>query len=463
VPLKTKKTIHSFLSSLKLTIALLIIIAVASVLGTVIPQQYGAEGSLHNLSPGFIRAFELLQLSDIYHSVWFIILMSLLSLNLITCSVRRFPITWKLFRKTASLDSDTPFKNMAPQRIITVEGNTDELIGKAENLFHRRYKRIKKKDTASSTVLYGERGAYSRFGVYITHASILVVIAGAIIGSLLGFDAFVNLAEGESTNTVHLARQKGMKKLDFTVQCNTFSVSYYDNGMPKEYRSNLTFLKDTNIIHQGPLLVNHPVTINGIRFYQASYGTIPGNGAYLTIRKGNDWQTTERAKIKDTFNLEDKDIKAQIVRIEEDFMSMGPAVLIDIDSAGSTTRFWVFKYIERIEKRFPEILERFPKFNPGLFKPYHFTLDEIESAYYTGLQVSRDPGVHTVAVGSFFIVVGFFITFFGSHKRIWILVDTQEGKNRVSIAARSTRDPVGLAREVDNLIKHLKKVDIAHR
>jgi cytochrome c biogenesis protein len=457
VPLKTKHTILSFLSSLKLTIALLIIIAAASIVGTIIPQQYGAGGPFHNLSPELTKAFELLGLSDLYHSMWFIILMSLLSLNLITCSVRRFPTTWKLYRKTASLDSDTPFKNLAPQRIITVEGNTEELIGKAENLFRRRYKRVIKKGTASSTVLYGERGAYSRFGVYITHTSILVVIVGAIIGSLLGFEAFVNLAEGESTNTVYLARQKGIKKLDFTVQCNTFSISYYDNGMPKEYRSNLTFLKDTRVIHQGPLLVNHPITISGIRFYQANYGTIPGDEASLTIRKGNDGQTTKRARINDPFYLEDTDIQAQVVRIEENFMSMGPAVLIDIDAEGTTTRFWVFKYIERIEKRFPEILERFPKFNPGLFKPYHFTLDEIESAYYTGLQVSRDPGVYTVAVASFFIVVGFFITFFSSHKRIWLLVDTQEGRNRVSIAARSTRDPVGLAREVDNLILHLKK------
>jgi cytochrome c biogenesis protein len=457
VPLKTKHTILSFLSSLKLTIALLIIIAAASIVGTIIPQQYGAGGPFHNLSPELTKAFELLGLSDLYHSMWFIILMSLLSLNLITCSVRRFPTTWKLYRKTASLDSDTPFKNLAPQRIITVEGNTEELIGKAENLFRRRYKRVIKKGTASSTVLYGERGAYSRFGVYITHTSILVVIVGAIIGSLLGFEAFVNLAEGESTNTVYLARQKGIKKLDFTVQCDTFSISYYDNGMPKEYRSNLTFLKDTRVIHQGPLLVNHPITISGIRFYQANYGTIPGDEASLTIRKGNDGQTTKRARINDPFYLEDTDIQAQVVRIEENFMSMGPAVLIDIDAEGTTTRFWVFKYIERIEERFPGILERFPKFNPGLFEPYYFTLDEIESIYYTGLQVSRDPGVYTVAVASFFIVVGFFITFFSSHKRIWLLVDTQEGRNRVSIAARSTRDPVGLAREVDNLILHLKK------
>jgi cytochrome c biogenesis protein len=446
-----------FLSSLKLTIALLIIIAALSLLGTVIPQQYGSDGTLRHINPGVAKAFESLQLLDVYHSVWFILLMCLLSLNLITCSLNRFPTSWKLFRKTPSLDPDKPFKNLRPENIIIVEGNSRELIAKIENLFPKRYKRVRKKDAASSTLFYGEKGAYSRFGVYITHASILVVIAGTIVGSLLGFEAFVNLAEGESTNTVYLARQKETKKLDFTVRCDTFSISYYDNGMPKEYRSNLSFLKGNEVVYQGALLVNHPISINGIRFYQASYGTIPGDEVYLTIRKGKDEQTTKRIKIKDPFYLKDNDIKLQVVKIEENFMSMGPAVLIDIKSPAGGARFWVFKYIDKMKERFPGLLQKFPKFNPGNFKPYYFMLDKIESRYYTGLQLSRDPGTYFVAIGAFFIIIGFFITFFSSHKRVWVRIDEQEGKSRISIEATSTRDPVGLKRETDRLMKLLRQ------
>ncbi len=207
-----KKILLSFLSSLKLTIALLIIIAVASILGTVIPQQYGGGEAFRHLSPGLVKAFKSLQLFDMYHSVWFIILMGLLSLNLITCSLNRFPTSWKLFRKKASLDRSKPFENLSPDRILVIEGKPHEVIGRVENLLKKRCKRVRKKDTANSTVFYGEKGTYSHFGVYVIHLSILIIIAGAIIGSLLGFNAFVNIAEGESANTVHLGRQKGMKK-----------------------------------------------------------------------------------------------------------------------------------------------------------------------------------------------------------------------------------------------------------
>jgi cytochrome c biogenesis protein len=458
VPAEMIKTIIAFFSSLKLTIALLIIIAAASVLGTVIPQQYGAVESFRTLSPKLRDLFESLQLFDLYHSTWFIILMGLLSANLIACSLKRFPGSWKLFKKIPSLDPDKPFQDLPPERILYVDGKPHGIMGKLEHLLRKRYKRVRKKDTERGLVFYGEKGAYSRFGVYITHASVLVVIAGAIAGSLLGFDAYVNLAEGESTNAVRLIRQNGTKQLGFTVRCDKFTISYHDNGMPKEYRSRLSFLKDNTVIFQGPLLVNHPITIDGIRFYQASYGSIPGHEVHLTVRKGNGETVSKTARADDPFSLNGKDARVEVVRIEENFMSMGPAVLLEIISPKGSTSFWVFKYIEKIVDRFPGILEKVPKFNPGLFRPYLFGLDRIESRYYTGLQISRDPGVYTVAAGSFFVILGFFITFFSAHRRLWIRVDEQGEKSRISISATSNKDPVGLNREVEHLMKHISSL-----
>jgi cytochrome c biogenesis protein len=454
-----KKKVLSLVSSLKLTIALLIIIAVASILGTVIPQQYGGGESFSHLGPGLVKAFKSLQLFDMYHSVWFIILMGLLSLNLISCSLNRFPASWKLFKKIPPLDSGKPFENLSPERAVIVERKLSEVISRVENLLRGRYKKVRRKDTANTVLFYGQKGAYSHFGVYIIHVSILIVISGAIIGSLFGFEAYVNVPEGESTKTVYLTRHKETKTLDFTVRCDKFSIAYYENGMPKEYRSNLSFLKNNNVIYQGPLLVNHPITFDGIRFYQASYGSIPGGQAYITFKKGNEEATSITAKLKDSFYIKEQDAEVTILRIEKNLMSMGPAVLIGIQYPEGTMRFWVFKHIEKIKQGITGLFEKVPRFNPGLFKPYYFKLDKIETKYYTGLQLSHDPGVSIVAIGSFSIVIGFIITFFSSHRRLWVRVDEQEGKSRISIAATSNRDPVGLNREVDHLIGHLKRTE----
>ncbi len=459
MPLKMKKTPLSFLSSLKLTITLLIIIAVASILGTIIPQQYEGGESFRHLSPGLVKAFRSLQLFDMYHSVWFIILMGLLSLNLIVCSVNRFPTSWRLFRKIPSLDRSKPFEDLSSDRVLIIERKLNEVISRVENLLRRRYKRVRRSDTANTTIFYGEKGAYSHFGVYIIHVTILLFISGAIIGSLFGFNAYVNIPEGESTNTVNLERQEGIKELDFTVRCDRFSISYYDNGMPKEYRSNLSFLKDNKAIYQGPLLVNHPITFNGIKFYQASYGSIPGGQASITIKKRNGEETGIMVKLKDSFYLEEKDAKVTILRIEDNIMSRGQAVLLNIQSSEGNMRLWVFKDIEKIKEAIPSLFEKVPKFNPGLFEPYYFKLNNIENKYYTGLQLSHDPGASIVAIGSFFIIIGLIVTFFSSHKRLWVRLDEKQGRTRIMVGATSNRDPVGLKRETEYLLMHLKKTE----
>ena len=458
MPLKMKKTFFSFLSSLKLTIILLIIIAVASIVGTIIPQQYEGGETFRHLSPGLVQVFDSLQLFDMYHSIWFIILMGLLSLNLIVCSLNRLPASWKLFSAIPSPDRKKPFENLLPENVLLIEKDRNEVINRMENLLRKKYKKIKRKDADNATFFYGEKGAYSNFGVYIIHLSILIVITGAIIGSLLGFGAFVNIPEGESTNTVHLGRQKGVKKLDFTVRCDKFTISFYENGMPKEYRSNLSFLKDNNVILQGPLLVNHPITVNGIRFYQASYGTTPGGQAHITVRRENEKETTVKVKQKDSFYLKEKNATVNIVKIEKNFMSMGPAVLMHIQNPEGTVRIWVFKRIEQMRDRIPDLIKKVPTFNPGRYKPYYFKLNRIESNYYTGLQLSQDPGVVIVAIGSFFVILGLFVTFFSSHKRLWVMVDDQEGKSRISVGARSNKDPVGLKRETEHLLRHFSSM-----
>ncbi|UCH01029.1 MAG: cytochrome c biogenesis protein ResB [Deltaproteobacteria bacterium] len=452
-----KKTPLSFLSSLKLTFTLLLIIAIASILGTVIPQEYEGGESFSHLSPGLVKAFNSLQLFDMYHSVWFIILMCLLSLNLIVCSVNRFPTSWRLFRKVPSLDRSKPFEDLSPDRVLVIERRLNEVIARVENLVRRRYKRVRRSDTANTTLFQGEKGAYSHFGVYIIHLSILIFILGEIIGSLFGFNAFVNLPEGEFTSTVYLRRQRGIKKLDFTVRCDKFSIAYYDNGMPKEYRSDLSFLKNNKAIYQGPLLVNHPITFDGIKFYQASYGSVPGGQAYITIKKANERQSSIAVKLKDSFYLKEKDARVTISRIEENLMDMGPAVLLKIQSPQGNMRLWVFKDIEKIKEDIPDLFQKVPKFNPGLLKPYYFKLNSIETKYYTGLQVSHDPGASIVAIGAFFIIIGLIITFFSSHKRLWVRLDEKDHRTRIMVGARSNRDPVGLKRETEYLLRHLKK------
>lgn len=447
----------SFFSSVKLTLALLIVIALAAVLGTVIPQQEAADTFTSRLSPGMVSVFQKLQLFDIYHSVWFMILMGLLSINLIVCSLNRLPASWKLFRGKSVLDEYDVFRDLPPEQTIMSERTRSDEASRLEGILKKNYRRVERKEAQKGVFLTGEKGNASYLGVYVIHFSILVILTGMIVGFFFGFDAYVSVAEGESVDTVELKGGKGFKKLDFAVRCDRFTVEYYEDGTPKAYRSELTFTRNGNTIHQGAVLVNHPATVEGVRFYQASYGTVPSGDALIVVRKGRDRTHVMRIGAGQEFDLPGKEGRAKIIRVEGNFMRMGPAVKMQIQSAKRDVQFWVFQNIDEMEAAHPGLKEQVPIFDPGLFNPYVFSLITIQPRHYTGLQVNRDPGVPIVIGGSFLLVSGFMFVFFYSHRRVWIGVAQEGAKTKISIAGRSNKDRVGLDREISRLIGEIRK------
>lgn len=371
--MKKSNALWSLFSSINLTIVLLLLIVLLSVAGSLIPQQEAAREFARNIPPGWSSALQKMQFFDLYHSIWFLFLLGLLSLNLIVCSLNRFPVTWQRIRAKAFPDSFTSLENLSPALTILTEERHDTTIQKLEDMLKKKYRKVEKRETAQGDFLYGEKGRFSHFGVYVIHLGILIIIGGAVIGYLFGFDAYVQVAEGDAVDTIELKGDRGAKKLNFTLRCDRFSVDFYEDGAPKEYRSDLTFLKNDRVVYQGSLLVNHPITFEGLRFYQASYGTVPDGHA-----------------------------QDQVLQI--------------------------------------------------------FSLDHMER-YYTGLQVVYDPGLPIVASGAFLMFAGFMVVFFSSHRQVWIGVETQGHRTRISITGRTNRDHRRLQKEMENVMMEYTKLE----
>ena len=372
--MKKSNALWSLFSSINLTIVLLLLIVLLSIAGSLIPQQEAAREFARNIPPGWSSALQKMQFFDLYHSIWFLFLLGLLSLNLIVCSLNRFQVTWQRFRAKAFPDSFTSLENLSPALTILTEERHDTTIQKLEDMLKKKYRKVEKRETAQGDFLYGEKGRFSHFGVYVIHLGILIIIGGAVIGYLFGFDAYVQVAEGDAVDTIELKGDRGAKKLNFTLRCDRFSVDFYEDGAPKEYRSDLTFLKNDSIAYQGSLLVNHPITFEGLRFYQASYGTVPDGHAQV-----------------------------QVLQI--------------------------------------------------------FSLDHMDRRYYTGLQVVYDPGLPIVASGAFLMFAGFMVVFFSSHRQVWIGVETQGDRTRISITGRTNRDHRRLQKEMENVMMEYTKLE----
>jgi cytochrome c biogenesis protein len=441
--LKKANFLWSFFSSIKLSISLLFLIVVIFIVSTLIPQQEDTS--------------KIIWMGELYHSNVFYILMGLLSINLIICSINRLPLSLRQYEAPHFPAPSGLFKNLPPNRIIFKDKKMEDASRVVEAFLASKFKSYKKKDMDKEHLFYLQKGRFSVFGVYIVHLGVLIIIAGAVIGSIFGFEADVNLKEGEETAIVQLVKGKGTRQLDFSVRCDKFIVAFYDTGAPKTYRSDLSFIKGGRVISKGSTLVNHPVTFDDLRFYQSSYGLSEESKAVLSYRNANAKDEEISVTQGETFVLPEQKAKVSVLRVEDDMMQYGPAVKLNIEANNKNIQFWVFQNIKDIEAANPGLFSKVPLFNPGLFKPLVFSLNRIETQYYTGLRVVRDPGVPFVLAGAISLLTGMIIIFFLSYQRVWVLIRQEPEGVTISAAGHSNRNNEILQRQIDDLCMKIDK------
>lgn len=263
-------------ASVKLALSLLLALAVFSIAGTILPQnQHPAV--YQQMLGDYAPLVRLLGLDDMYHAWWFLALLALLAANLVVCSLDRLPTTLKALRKDPDHELDHPRK-AGKELLLAVA--PEQAAQSARLILAKAVGPVHQKEAQGRVTLFAQRGAWSRFGVYIVHASVLIIFAGAIIGLLWGFDGYMNVSEGGQENVVRLMRG-GELPLDFAVRLDKFSIEHYQNGMVSEYRSKLSFVKDGKALLTRDIVVNDPAKFEHVDFYQSSFGYDLGRAELL--------------------------------------------------------------------------------------------------------------------------------------------------------------------------------------
>lgn len=277
--------------------------------------------------------------------------------------------------------------------------------------------------------------------VYVVHLSVLLVLCGALVGSIFGFKGFMNIPEGEATNEVMLDGSDRGMNLPFQIRCDRFDVSYYDNGMPREFRSDLTLIRDGKEVLKRELRVNDPLTYEGITFYQASYGA---------ILKDADVELTDRESgavrrlvipFREWVDIPGTRDRAQILRFDADFRGLGPVMVLITSRAGG----------EPSGSRI--LIER--DFHGNRVENYNVRVLHATRIPYTGLQVKQDPGVWLVWLGFAAMLVGIGLTYYVSHRRLWVWAAGEAG-TKIVIAGRTNRNEISFEQEFNRLCDRLQ-------
>jgi cytochrome c biogenesis protein len=416
---KTVRKIWQTLGAIKTGVILLILVVILSAAGTIILQRPATEADemQRAYSPQVLRLLDGIGLTDVFHAWWFVLLLSLVSLSIIAASVQRFPNAWRFFSRPYK-STDETFRNALPNHVLIPIRDEVTALSAAERAFKKAGFKPEHIVRESSFSLFGERNRFSEMAVYIVHASLLLIFLGGIVDALYGWRAFVTLNRGQQSSQVQT--QNGSKlDLGFAVRCDGAGQENYADGTPKRWWSDLVVLDDGQPVLRKQIVVNDPLVYRGIRFYQASYGNTgkldklvltatprDGNAPHdLTIATDQtvslDPDTTVRlAEFIPDYVVRD----GQIYNRSADVENPAAHLVVESKKSGQSVNFW---------------LPAIPGFEQNASSPYTFEGKDLQMAYFTGLEVSHEPGQWSVWAGVLLMGLGLAVVFYLVHVRVW--------------------------------------------
>jgi len=431
--------VWEFFISVKLAIVTLIVLASTSILGTIIEQNQPPE-KYHQIYEDWAFALmDRMNLFDMYHSAWFLLMLVLFTVNLSCCTIDRFPKMLKVVRNPRTKLDGGLEKSLSLSDRWKKKGNLSEWAAKYAEALSGSFSKPKVTEGGGEVHLYAETGVASRFGVYVTHLSIIIIFIGAIVGNRFGFKGYVNLTEGDSITQVPVRGGIAMQNLGFTVRCNAFTLETYPSGQPKAYKSDLSVIDGGREVVRKTIVVNDPLQYNGIWFYQSSYGQAGGATAQVTVaRKDGSQVRTLALAANEPVPIDGYGI-VRGVDYAQNFQGKGPALQVVVAKPGQpAASFWLVQGRPDLDRERGDSLV--------------FSFRGLSTKMFTGLQVAKDPGVNIVWLGCALMVIGLMMAFFLSHQRVWVrLRKGTDGRVEVVLAGTASRNRLAFEKRFEKL------------
>ncbi|MBI5057960.1 MAG: cytochrome c biogenesis protein ResB [Nitrospirae bacterium] len=460
------ESVWSFLASVKLAIGVFIIIALSSIIGTIVEQQAEPAKNIALLAkffgdsaaPSVYNVFAKLGFMDMYRSWWFVSFLIIFSINLIVCTIDKFPKTWRLVKNPLRPLPENVLKTLPVKKEVKFKTHLNIAKDEFVNILNSsRYKFLESKEE-NSVQLYSQKGKYARFGFYIVHVSIILILVGAIIGARFGFTGFLNLPEGQVSDMAFSQDGKTIP-LEFSVRCNWYDTKYYEGtDTPMKFQSELTVIDNGSEVMKKIIEVNSPLKYKGITFFQSSYGMVPNAvGTFVLDITPNGGQSTKvQLRPGGSFEVPGTGIRGTVV-------NFSPALTQDRNTGALTTYsdnmvnpgVAIQFSIPGMQPFTGWVLKRYPE-TGALPGGHSVKFADYQGVEYTGLQVSKDPGVIFIYIGSILMAIGLYVAFFISHKKIWINLahESQGGKGpvRVTVGGNTSRNRLAFEKEIEHIL-----------
>jgi cytochrome c biogenesis protein len=420
-----KQKLFRSLADLRFAISILLIIALFSIIGTVIEQDQSIETyklnyPLTNKVFGFLSWDIILKFGfdHVYKTWWFISLILLFGISLLTCTFLQQLPSLKIARRCQFFRTTQQFCRL---KIFTQSPH----LNFAYLLF-----KIKKKNYSifqQKNIVYCYKGLIGRIAPIIVHFSMILVLIGSIIGSLTGFKAQEIIPKTETFHIQNILNNGSLTLIPKTsARINDFWITYTKQTTIAQFYSDLSILDvDGNEINHKTIFVNSPAKYNNIDYYQTDWNLI-----------GLRVQDNNRVILEyPLVNIANDSNKIWLTWIPNN-QKLNDGITLLIDNLQG------YCSIYNKSGLFLGNLELNETFNSN----NSITLLDILSS--TGVQIKTDPGIPLIYSGFVFLMLSSLISYI-SYSQIWIVKD----KEIIFIGGNTTRATYGFELEFLKLIK----------
>jgi cytochrome c biogenesis protein len=428
-----RREILPVLADLRLAIILLLMIAIFSISGTVIeqgqaPDFYQANYPEHPALFGFLtwKVLLLVGLDHVYRTWWFLAILVLFGSSLIACTfTRQLPALktaqfWKYYEKSQQ------FKKLA----LSAEVPSNSLAELANILQQKRYLVFQEGDK-----LYARKGIAGKIGPIIVHASMLIILAGSIIGSLTGFLAQEMVISGDTFEVKNIIDAgpfaASQVPHDWSVKVNRFWIDYTPEAAIDQFYSDLSVLDASGKeVDRQTIYVNKPLRHKGITMYQTDWSI---GAVQVRVNKSPVFQlpmapldNQGKGRIWGTWIPTKPDMSEGVSLLAKDLQG----VVLIYDATGKLTT---------------TIREGMSAEVNGV------TLYVDKLIGSTGLQIKSDPGIPIVYTGFGLLMIAVLMSYV-SHSQIWAL---KEGE-KVYLGGKTNRAQVVFERELIEVLEQVQ-------
>src|SRR5580698_9552452 len=302
------RSIIEVLSSMRFAIALLVILSIASIIGTVLTQDDPYPNYVNQFGPFWADIFRSLSLYTVYSAWWFMLILSFLMVSVSLCVIRNAPKMIADIKSWKDKVRESSLRAFHHKGEFAVGGTRAETSATLARLSGRLGYKFVTRESNGATLIAAKRGALTKLGYISAHIAIVVICLGGLLDSNLPiklqmwmfnktpirantvindippehrlsqsnqtFRGYAWVPEGQHVSTAILNQPTGslIQDLPFSIELNKFIVDYYSTGMPKLFASDIVVIDHkTGEKIPARVEVNKPFEYDGVSIYQSSF------------------------------------------------------------------------------------------------------------------------------------------------------------------------------------------------